>query len=316
MALMTSADVLKINNAEEVIGLVDDVAREIPEIDFFQASPVTKNTFYSLALDGLPTTAFRAPDALRTFQTATLVNRQVTCKYLDASWTLPVAIASQSDWGADFAKALEARAHLKSALVTLAKQIWHGVSADANGFVGLDAILAANVDANSVPIMDIEANTPASGSTISDAENVYAVRTGIDSCQIAWGNDGRLDVGDVVEQMLYVQTTSSGTTTTSGAWHYAQKIGAWAGLQVTSKWAAGRITNLSATSGLNGLDDDLLYELIELFPVGAKPDAIFLSRRSLAQLRKSRTAYNTIGAPAPLPTEFEGIPLIVSDAVA
>lgn len=316
MAVMTSTDVLKINNAEELIGLIDDCAKEIPEIQFFGASPVTKNTYQTLALDGLPATGFRAADALRTFDSAVLVNKTVTCKYLDASWTIPVAVANQSDWGPDFAKALQARAHVKSALLTLAKQIWHGVTSDANGFVGLDALIDAVVDTSSNKIMVVEANTPASGSTIADADTVYAVRTGVDSCQIAWGNEGRLDEGEVVEQMLYTQTTSGGTTTTQGAWHYAQKIGAWAGLQVTSKYAAGKITNLSALSGNAGLDDDLLYQLIERFPVGQRPDGIFMSRRSFSQLRQSRTAYNAVGAPAPYPTEFEGIPIHVTDSIS
>jgi len=35
----------------------------------------------------------------------------------------------------------------------------------------------------------------------------------------------------------------------------------------------------------------------------------------LKQLRDSRTATNVTGAPAPRPTEVEGIPIIVTDAI-
>ncbi|MBR0225933.1 MAG: hypothetical protein IJL92_07750, partial [Thermoguttaceae bacterium] len=115
--------------------------------------------------------------------------------------------------------------------------------------------------------------------------------------------------------MLYSQTTVDSTTTTSGAWHYAQKLGGWVGLQVTSKYAAAKIEKLSATSGKAGLDDDLLYQLVEKFPAGMKPNGIFMSRRSFSQLRQSRTAYNAIGAPAPYVKEFEGIPVYVTDAI-
>ena len=306
MALMTSTDVLKINNSEELVGLIEDVVKDIPEINFFAASPVQKNSYKTLALTALPSTAFRATGSYREFQTATLTNKTVECKYLDASWILEKAVAQQSDWGEDFAKALTQRAHLKSEFFTLAKQIWQGTDSDANGFTGLDAIIDAVVDGGKKEMV-VTANT----GSITDASTVYAVRTGIDSCQLAWGSNGQFNESDVREQLL----TTKDSAKTSGAWFYAQDLGGWVGLQVTSKYAAGKITGLSATNTKQGLNDDLLYELIEKFPVGMKPDGLFMSRRSFSQLRQSRTAYNAIGAPAPYVQEFEGIPIYVTDAI-
>lgn len=306
MALMTSTDVLKINNSEELVGLIEDVVKDIPEINFFAASPVQKNSYKTLALTALPSTAFRATGSYREFQTATLTNKTVECKYLDASWILEKAVAQQSDWGEDFAKALTQRAHLKSEFFTLAKQIWQGTDSDANGFTGLDAIIDAVTDGDTKEMV-VTANT----GSITDASTVYAVRTGIDSCQLAWGSNGQFNESDVREQLL----TTKESAKTSGAWFYAQDLGGWVGLQVTSKYAAGKITGLSATNTKQGLNDDLLYELIEKFPVGMKPDGLFMSRRSFSQLRQSRTAYNAIGAPAPYVQEFEGIPIYVTDAI-
>lgn len=306
MALMTSTDVLKINNSEELVGMIEDVVKDIPEINFFAASPVQKNSYKTLALTALPSTAFRATGSYREFQTATLTNKTVECKYLDASWILEKAVAQQSDWGEDFAKALTQRAHLKSEFFTLAKQIWQGTDSDANGFTGLDAIIDAVVDGGKKEMV-VTANT----GSITDASTVYAVRTGIDSCQLAWGSNGQFNESDVREQLL----TTKDSSKTSGAWFYAQDLGGWVGLQVTSKYAAGKITGLSATNTKQGLNDDLLYELIERFPVGMKPDGLFMSRRSFSQLRQSRTAYNAIGAPAPYVQEFEGIPIYVTDAI-
>lgn len=307
MAVMTSADVLKANNSEELVGLIEDVVQEIPEIKFFAASPVQKNTYKTLSLTGLPKTGFRETGTLREFQAATLATRTIECKYLDASWILEKAVAQQADWGEDFAKALTQRAHLKSEFFTLARQIWKGVDADSNGFVGLDAIIDAVVDGGKKEMV-VSANTGA----IDDASTVYAVRTGIDSCQLAWGSMGAFNESEVREQLL----TSGEGAGTSGAWFYTQDLGGWVGLQVTSKYAAGKITGLSATNTKQGLNDDLLYELIEKFPVGMKPDGLFMSRRSFAQLRQSRTAYNPIGAPAPYVQEFEGIPIYVTDAIS
>lgn len=311
MAIMTSADVLKVNNSEELVGVINDVVKEIPELQFFAASPVARTKYKTLAVSSLPTVGFRDPEGLRTFDTVGLTNHETECKYLDASWTLPVAVAQQCDWGEDFAKALETKAHLKSAFFALSKQIWTGTSNDANGFAGFDALIAA-VDSGA---MVISAND-----SCSDASSVYAVRTGVDSAQLAWGSNGQFDEGDVLEQMLYTQETegsgSGATTVTKGAWHYAQKLGGWVGLQVTSKYAAAKIEKLSATSGKVGLDDDLLYQLIEKFPAGMAPNGLFMSRRSFSQLRQSRTTYSPIGAPAPYPKDFEGIPIYITDAIA
>lgn len=306
MAIMTSADVLKINNSEELIGVIDEVIQTIPELGFFAASPVVRNSYKTLVVSGLPTVGFRAPGSARTFSTATLANKTVDCKYLDASWILEAAVATMSDWGKEVAIAIQQQAHLKAALFGVAKQTWYGVSADADGFVGLKAIISAVANADTDDgTMVIDAN---SGTTVSDGSTVFAVRTGINSIQYAWGSEGKLTEGDIMEQMI--------GSSSAGAWYYAQQLAGWVGLQVTSRNAAAMITNLSDLgSGAVGLDDDLIYKLLGKFPAGEGPDAIFMSRRSLEQLRRSRTATNVTGAPAPIPTEVEGVRIITSDAI-
>lgn len=62
-------------------------------------------------------------------------------------------------------------------------------------------------------------------------------------------------------------------------------------------------------------DDCLFAGLVGSFRIGYRPEVLFVSRRSLTQLQKSRTATNATGAPAPTPTEYEGIPLIPTDSI-
>lgn len=308
MAMMTSSDVLKINNSEELIGLVDEVITAIPEMQYFGASPVGKTSFKTLCLTALPSVGFRETNTYRTLSTVTLANKTIDCKYLDASWAIDKATASESDWGKEFVFAMQAQAHLKAAFFAIAQQTWYGTGADAGGFNGLSAIIDAVVDGSGNPTMTIDANP---GYSATDGSSVFAVRTGIDSIQYAWGANGKFDEGEIGEQLA--EYNDSGTL--KGMSQYFQNLGAWVGLQVTSKNAAAKITNLSATAQKNGLDDDLLYELIGKFPAGQGPTAFFMSRRSLMQLRKSRTATNATGAPAPIPTEVEGIPIYVTDAI-
>ena len=148
MARMTSADVLKINNSQELVGIIDEVANVVPEIGFFAASPVKKNLYYTLALTGDPTVGFRATAAERTWDKATVANKTVECKYLDASWILECAVAKQCDWGEEVAIAIQQKAHLRAALTAIAEQTWYGTDSDAGGFIGLAAIIAGVTNAD------------------------------------------------------------------------------------------------------------------------------------------------------------------------
>jgi len=305
MAMMTSSDVLKINNSEELVGLIDECIVEFPEIRFFEASPIEKITFNTLAVTGLPTAEFRSTDEERIWSTATLVNKEIKCRYLDASWMLQCAVAEESDWGREFALALQMQTHLKAALKKLAEQTWYGkYGGNDHGFNGLSGIIDAVIDSGQRSMV-ITAND---GDDITDGSSVFAVRTGYDSIQYVWGEEGKLIRSDIYEQKI--------GDVLKGADYFSQRVGAWVGLQVTSKFAAAKIENLSAAAGKNGLNDDLMYDLIEKFPAGAAPQAFFMSRRSLGQLRKSRTPTNATGTPAPIPNEVGGIPIFVTDAIS
>lgn len=310
MGVTTTSDIIKLNNSEELVGVIDEVIAEVPELQFFGASPVNKNTYKTLCVSALPTVGFRTPGTFRTFDAPTLANKTVELKNLDASWILESAVANMSDWGREAAIAIQQKAHLKAALFKIAQQTWNGASAVDGGFNGLKGIISAVTTADTDDgTMKIQVDSGA----ISDGTSVYAVRTGLDSIQYAWGNDGRITEGEIKEQVIGGTGSGSGL---EGAFFYTQKIEGWVGLQVTSRNAAACITGLSKAVANKGLTDDLLYQLLAKFPAGAGPQAIFLNRRSLEQLRASRTATNATGAPAPIPTEIEGIPLIVTDAIA
>jgi len=93
-------------------------------------------------------------------------------------------------------------------------------------------------------------------------------------------------------------------------------------MQIGHENVARRIYNLTAESG-KGWTDALNARVMATFPVGHRPDAIFASRRSLAQLQASRTVTlmgtgsNRPNQPniAPVPTEYEGIPIIATDSI-
>lgn len=301
---LTSIDVLKINNSEEIIGLVDDAVKTVPELGFFNASPITKNEFNTLVNLQDPKVGFREPGAFANHEAAKLAIRPCKCAFLDASWKLDQALAEKSDWGKEKVFAIETLTHLRSAFMTLAQQIWYGVKNDTGGFRGLYELIGSEGDDKSNADLHIDAQGTGTGLT-----SIFAVSTGEDSIQLAWGSEGKLDEGDVKE--IYIPNPANAKN--SGAHYYSQKLTGWCGLQVTSSFAFGRIKNISEETELT---DDMLFELVSRFPVGREPQAFFMNRRTLNQLRKSRTAVNITGAPAPIPTELAGgIPIIVTDAI-
>ena len=97
---------------------------------------------------------------------------------------------------------------------------------------------------------------------------------------------------------------------------------AWIGMQIGNENCVRRLLNLTEDSG-KGLTDARLALLRATFPVGFEPDAYFMSRRSRAQLQTSRTislqatGKNRTDQPniAPLPTEYEGTPIIVTESI-
>jgi len=303
MAVLTTADVLKINASEELGGLIDEAIKSNPELGYFAASPITRNAYKTLVATALPSVGFRAPGTWRTFADGSLDARTVECKYIDASWCVEKALAEQSDWGADMLYAYQAQSHLNAAFYLIAQETWYGTLADANGFNGLGAFIGGTGD------YYIDAN--AGESSLTDTTSVFLVRTGMDGIQYAWGSNGQLTEGEIKDVLLANKSDS----TLTGAWATAQEVGGWVGLQISDKNAVCQIGNISDTANKKGLTDNLIYDALSRFPVGKGPTGIFMNRRSLRQLRQSRTATNATGAPAPVPTEIEGIPIYVTDAL-
>ncbi|MDR2754658.1 MAG: hypothetical protein LBC20_03035 [Planctomycetaceae bacterium] len=313
----TSLDVLKINNSEEIIGVIDDAIKTIPELGYFDASPVTRNAYKTLVITALPKVGFRTPGTFAEQKAAVLAARDVQCAHLDASWSIDDALATQSDWGKDTAFAIETTTHLRAAFFTLSRQIWYGtntVAGDTAGFPGLYQLIGGTAPNHSNADLHIDAGAAkARQDAITNEEtpvdtnltSVFAVTSGLDGIQIAWGSEGMITQGDVVKQQLM---NSAGNM----AWFDCQQIECWAGLQVTSEFAFGRIHGINKNYPLT---DDLLYELLSRFPSGKEPTAIFMNRYALEQLRRSRTAVNATGAPAPRPDEVSGVKIYVTDAI-
>ena len=175
------------------------------------------------------------------------------------------------------------------------------VGGDAAGFSGFADVLDDSDDSMVVN---------AGGTTANTASSLYAVRFGEDDVVGVLGNDGVFGLG---ESSVIQRVVNPGTDNKSFPAYLTPGTG-YCGLQVGGAYSFGRICNLTADSG-KGLTDDLVAELLAEFPASKMPTHLVTNQRSREQLRKSRTATNATGAPAPTPTEVFGIPLVVTDAL-
>lgn len=295
---MTSTDVWLINNSEEILGLIDECVKVIPELQHISASPTTKTQYKALVQTALPNVSFRIGNEGRVQERTTLGTVETVLKFLDASWSIDEAIAQECEWGVDAALAIQAKAHLQAALQKIAVQTWYGTTADATGFVGINSLLKYK---NSPMTVD-------AGGTGDGATSIYAIRTDIDAVQYAWGQNGKISDGAIIYNEQYDSQMRK-------FWGYAQPITGYVGLQIPTYQCIGRICNITEQTGKMATDR-LVGKLLAMFPASKKPTMLFMSQRSQEQIRDSRTAYNPTGAEAPYPETIFNIPLYVSEAIS
>ena len=295
----TSAEILTLQNSEELIGLINLVIGRYPELQHFSASPIAKTKYKTMVQTALPSVAFRADNVGREEQKPVWSTVEVECKFLDASWSIDEKVALDMEWGADTACLFNQQAHMDAALKAIAKQTWYGVSADAGGFVGIGSLLNSLAAPNVIN---------AGGTTANKCTSVFALSTGLQRVSYAWGQDGQFKEGEI----MYLPIPDK-TTPAKEFWGFRQAITGYVGLQVPSVKCVGRIVNIDDT---HPLTDDLLSKLIDSFDDGFEPDMFFAHKKAIGQLRRSRTATNPTGAPAPYPDSTFNMPLYQSSAIS
>lgn len=307
----TLLDIAKMNGSDAEVGIIEETVTAFPEIsgfDFMTQRQVPmvgdgrtiKGTQYkTLVRTGLPTVNFRGANEGVVAGSSTWENRLVETFILNPRFKADkaVAMAHEDGWAAYLA--LEASGQVMGSWVTAARQFYYGAAngGHAKGHPGLiDAYDAANM------VVD------AGGTSAGTGSSVWLVKWGPQHVRWVFGMESALKLDDEVRE----ESVSDGN---GGEYTALLQEGlCWMGVQVINTQSLVRIKKLTAEAGKQ-LTDDLIYEAIGKFPTGIRPDCMFMSRRSLMQLRNSRTATTPTGASAPIPTEVEGIPILPSDAI-
>lgn len=287
-------DVAKKNSSDREIGLIEENATTAPEASIVRARSIRGTSYKTLHRVGLPATGFRDANGGIAGGVSKYELREVQCYIFGGRVVVDKAVAAANEDGPEMALADEASGVMQSALIALGSQFYYG-KVDESGFPGLESLVHDEMVHN------------AGGTTADTGSSVYGVKFGPKNVQFVIGQGGGMTLDDF-------RTESVADADGNYFPAHVSDLSSWIGLQATNKYCVGRLRDITEDTGKK-LDDNLLGRFLEKFPVGMMPDALFMNRRSLRQLRESRTATNATGQPAPTPTEYEGIPIIVTDSI-
>ncbi len=298
--LTTAAQLLKIADQNLAPVMANSLLDDAPLLRVLQAtlanaSQGTQHKY--LAQTTAPATGFRPVNTGLDYAASDQTLVTLDLKTLSANVRVDQQIARAYPGGVEGYMDFEGANALRAAFAKAEAQFIYGTGSDSNGFVGLTA--NANIDALTDGMV-----YNAAGS--SNRSSVYLLRVGPEDVELVLGNDGNIGVGATMEQLV-----ADGSGRLLPIFFRVQE-GLMA-LKMGGAYSVGRIANIAAAT--QTLTDNMIYEAISLFPAARKPNLIVMNRRSIKQLRASRTATNATGAAAPLPTEVEGIPIVVTDAI-
>lgn len=303
MAAPTLLDIAKRTGHDQIVGLVEESIKWTPEVSGMLwdgttvpnvgATRTIKGQQYkTLIRTGLPSVGFRDANAGSTPGKSTYENRLVETFFLNPRWECDKMAADVAEDGPEAFIADEGLGIVTAAIQALGSQFFYGRASDAKGHPGLvDAV-------QSTYTIDRTGTGSATGS-------VYAVKWGPKDVCWVYGQNGNLQMSDV-----RIETILDSNDSTKKLTAYVQELECHVGVQVASLYSVGRIKNVSAAAPLT---DAYIYKLLAAMKV--RPDCLFMNKTLLEQLRSSRTATNATGAPAPRPTEVDGIPICPTESL-
>ncbi len=301
---LTLLDLAKLNGADPIVGLIEEVATASPEVVTIPARTIRGTSYKTVARNSRPTVAFRQANEGTAATKSNFTERLVECFILSARVEVDKAVARGYEDGEAALQAIEAAGVMRAALSTVGSQTIYGTSSGAKGFFGLQQLIATFGD---------ELVLDAGGTTDNVATSVYAIKAGNTGVQYVYGNGTTFDLGAFRE----------GDATDAAGNRFAALIAdltAWIGLQCVNKYAVGRIKDITTDNG-KGVTDAKIAELLSKFPIGETPTHLLMNRRSAFQLQTSRTMTASTkqeaftGILPGRPTESFGIPIIITDSI-
>ena len=306
MAQANLLDIAKLNGSDTIVGLIEETLTYAPEVQIMPARTIRGTSYKIASRVSYPGVGFRAANEGSTPSKSEFENQLIECYILSGAVQADVAVARAYEDGEQAWKDIESVGVMRQAMIELGSQVIYGTSHQAKGFPGLQAIHTAF---NSGLVVD------AGGTSAGTASSVYGINTDTQGVQLVFGAGTTFELGEW-------RIENVGTSSVYPA--HVANLTAWVGMQVGSKYSVGRLKDATADSGM-GVTDSKLAELLSKYPVGYRPNYWLMNRRSAYQLQVSRSASTVQNGVktssgseifAPLPTESNGIPIVITDSIS
>lgn len=345
----TALEIAQGRNTPLTAGLFMAVQTKTPALAAFDARTTPDKKFQSLAVTGLPTSAFVHHNEGFAPSRGTLAVREFDCSLIGGQ--IREALETAREWNRTHPNAGYTYFDLQTQLKMMAdakhieKQMFYGTANDAKGFPGMKE-LTPYASGNVLALTDspddsafLKTVLNAGGSTAGTASSVYSVVYGeVDGCQLVLGDDQGgelLKLGEIIQQAL---APDSDQPTKLLMHNVAEMIG-YIGLSVSGmnqtpnsvvpvQYALRRLANVTADSG-KGVTDAKLEALVLSHGDGIVPSALFMSPRSGQQWANSRNptavtvflpggqsgVNGAVNLQASRPTNYNGIPVVYTSAI-
>jgi hypothetical protein len=229
---LTLLDLAKLNGADPIVGLIEEVATSSPEVTLIPARTIRGTSYKTVIRNSLPSVAFRAANEGTDPTKSKFTERLVEAFILSARVEVDKAVARGYEDGPEAIQAIEAAGVMRAALSTVGNQTIYGDAAGSKGFTGLQEMVAGF---GSDLIVD------AGGTTAGTGSSVYAIKAGNTGVQYVYGNGTTFDLSAFRE----------GDAVDADGKRYAAFISdltAWIGFQCVNKYAVGRLKTQPQTA--------------------------------------------------------------------
>lgn len=314
MAVITLADLMQRTGAPTLDRkIVDEVSIAAPLFNRLPGRVISGTTYRYMKRNSLPKIGPRPINAGVEAHKASYKSANAECYYYDGRIEVDKALIDADPEAKNLLMADEARATVRGTMYGLEQSLFYPEDGGApclRQTIGDYMAMSANPD------------TKDETAWTNGGASIWLLHVADDSLYNIWGNRKTVAFGPIDEESVLRPTgkvDAQGNAIMGNMRAKVQHCSFWRGFVQKNVFAVGAILNESAD---HPLTDDMLAKAVDMFPASMRPTLIVMNPGSRSRLRASRSKAITYRkgqsgqtAYADTPTEWDGIPILVTDGI-
>ncbi len=300
---LTALDICKLNAADDMTLLIEKNKNVTPEFTLLPAFDIAGTGFETCIRTGYPSGAFTTLGGGVTPGGSTFDKVKIQCYPYKNPIQVRDDLAKTHRKGLDYALSLQASGAVKGGIELICKALYYGARSFGGGAMAFPGLIDLYDATNKF--------VDAGGTTAGTGSSAWFVKVGDmedGNLSMVFGNNRGFSLREWILQQMVVGPT------TEVADVHTNQISCAVGAQLADLDAVVRIGKLTEDAG-KGMTDSLAYRALEKFPTNMKPDFVLMTKRSVRQLRDSRTNDKGGDSQAPWPTDVAGIRIVETDSI-